>query len=99
MNMNWEKSIRIGFVIVSLSFLWSLIRLDSMRFKVSQKDKELSKVILQKDSLQNLSDSLSSELFPKEIELGRYEVAFRIFMERNPKASSQYADIISEETE
>ena len=51
------------------------------------------------DSLQHLADSLHSELFPKEIELGRYEVAFKIFAERNPKAAEQYAEIISSETE
>jgi hypothetical protein len=51
------------------------------------------------DSLQHLVDSLGNELFPKEIELGRYEVAFRIFLERNPKAAEQYAEIISSETE
>ncbi len=51
------------------------------------------------DSLQHLVDSLSMELFPKEIELGRYEVAFQIFSERNPKAAEQYAEIISSETE
>jgi hypothetical protein len=51
------------------------------------------------DSLQNIADSLNSELFPVQIELGRYEVAYRIFMERNPKAAEQYGTIISEETE
>ena len=51
------------------------------------------------DSLQYRLDSVESELFPKEIELGRYEVAFRIFAERNPKAAEQYAEIISSETE
>jgi hypothetical protein len=51
------------------------------------------------DSLQHLVDSLNMELFPKEIELGRYEVAFQIFTERNPKAADQYAEIISNETE
>jgi hypothetical protein len=39
------------------------------------------------------------ELFPIQIELGRYQVAYEIFMERNPKAASQYGDIISQETE
>jgi hypothetical protein len=51
------------------------------------------------DSLRHLTDSLSMELFPKEIELGRYQVAFEIFAERNPKAAEQYAEIISSETE
>jgi len=38
-------------------------------------------------------------MFPIEIELSRYEMAFRLFSERNPKAAEQYADIISNETE
>lgn len=44
-------------------------------------------------------DSIYWEAFPREIELGRYQVAFEIFAERNPKAAEQYAEIISSETE
>lgn len=51
------------------------------------------------DSLQNMIDSLHAENFPCQIELGRYQVAYQIFMERNPKAAKQYGTIISEETE
>jgi hypothetical protein len=51
------------------------------------------------DSLQHINDSLHSELLPAQIELGRYQVAYEIFAERNPKAASQYGDIISNETE
>ncbi len=51
------------------------------------------------DSLQNRCDSLYNELYPAQIELGRYEVAYQILLERNPKAAKQYGDIISEETE
>ena len=51
------------------------------------------------DSIQYLADSLHAENFPCQIELGRYEVAYWIFMERNPKAARQYGTIISEETE
>lgn len=51
------------------------------------------------DSLQKRCDSLYNELFPVQIELGRYQVAYEIFMERNPKAAKQYGTIISEETE
>jgi hypothetical protein len=51
------------------------------------------------DSLQTRCDSLYWELFPVQVELGRYEVAYQIFMERNPKAAKQYGDIISNETE
>lgn len=51
------------------------------------------------DSLQKRCDSLYWELFPVQNELGRYEIAYQIFMERNPKAAKQYGTIISEETE
>lgn len=51
------------------------------------------------DSLQTLADSLYAENFPCQVELGRYQIAYQIFMERNPKAAQQYGTIISEETE
>lgn len=51
------------------------------------------------DSIQHVADSLYGELFPTQIELGRYQVAYEIFAERNPKAASQFGDIISNETE
>lgn len=51
------------------------------------------------DSLQNVIDSLHAENFPCQVELNRYQMAYEIFMERNPKAAKQYGDIISEETE
>lgn len=51
------------------------------------------------DSLQNVVDSLHAENFPCQVELNRYQVAYEIFMERNPKAAKQYGTIISEETE
>jgi hypothetical protein len=51
------------------------------------------------DSLERRCDSLYNELFPAQVELGRYEVAYSIFLERNPKAAKEYGTIISEETE
>jgi len=54
---------------------------------------------IEKARLEYQRDSLHAELFVKSIELGRYEVAFSIFTERNPKASEQFSDIISNETE
>jgi hypothetical protein len=54
---------------------------------------------IEKARLEYQRDSLQAELFVKSVELGRYEVAFSIFTERNPKASEQFSDIISNETE
>lgn len=66
----------------------------------SEKNQTISVDAKQKiDSLQRVADSLDMELFPVKIELGRYQVAYEIFMERNPKAAEQYGTIISEETE
>jgi hypothetical protein len=44
-------------------------------------------------------DSLSMELFPMEIELNRYQTAYKIFVERDPQGAKIYSDIISDETE
>jgi hypothetical protein len=51
------------------------------------------------DSLQHVVDSLYWELLPTQIELGRYQVAYGMFKERNPKAAKQFDEIISSETE
>lgn len=104
MKMDSEKKIRIAFTITVLALLWALIRMQQYK-SLSEKphievlgggDIAKSQTI---DSLQNLVDSLHAENFPCQVELGRYQVAYQIFMERNPKAASQYGDIISEETE
>ncbi len=51
------------------------------------------------DSLQKVADSLYNQNFPCQVELGRYQMAYQIFLERNPEAAKQYGDIISNETE
>lgn len=97
-NMS-EKSLRILIVVFALLFLytsvmWSNENIDSKNQKV-----EIQKLTKEVDSLQILNDSLNMELFPAEVELGRYQIAYEIFLERNPKAASQFGDIISNETE
>lgn len=51
------------------------------------------------DSMQDVIDSMYADNLINEIELGRYEVALGIFLERNPKGAKEYSDIISNETE
>jgi hypothetical protein len=51
------------------------------------------------DSLQHKIDSLEAEMWPLKVELNRHEIAYEIFLERNPKAAQQYGTIISDETE
>ena len=93
------KQLSIAFVIVSLSFLWSLSMLQTSRDRNTKLEKQKSELKKQVDSLEVLSDSLQVELFPAEVELTRYQVAYEIFLKRNPKAASQFGDIISDETE
>ena len=70
-----------------------------LRAQIKQPTVNVDSLIHLKDSIQYQLDSLNTEIFPMEIELGRYQVAFTIFAERNPKAAEQYAEIISSETE
>jgi hypothetical protein len=102
--MNSKKIFKISFVVVSISLVWSLITLNKYKKAVENNvievylggDIEKGHTI---DSLQNLVDSLQNENYPCQIELNRHKVAYEIFLERNPKAASQYGDIISQETE
>jgi hypothetical protein len=66
---------------------------------VKYKELQINQLTKQVDSLEVLSDSLQVELFPAEVELTRYQIAYEIFLKRNPKAASQFGDIISDETE
>ena len=71
----------------------SLIKENEFRI---QKIDSLEKISL---SLQNINDSLYSEVFPCQVELTRYQYAYEIFLRRNRKAAEQYGTIISQETE
>lgn len=94
-----EKTLRILVVVFALSFLYTLVMLSNEDIDLKKRNLEIQKLTNQVDSLQKKSDSLYSELFPNQIELNRYQIAYELFMERNPKAASQYGDIISQETE
>lgn len=97
-NMS-EKTLRISIVVFALMFLYSTVMWGKKNVELKKQKSEIEELYKQVDNLQQKSDSLYSELFPTQIELGRYEIAYEIFKERNPKAASQYGDIISNETE
>jgi len=61
--------------------------------------KELSKLRAEVKQVRAVTDSLQAEIYPCQIELGRFQTAYQIFIKRNPKAASQYGNIISDETE
>jgi Na+-transporting NADH:ubiquinone oxidoreductase subunit NqrC len=86
-------------VLLLLSLIWTTVMLSNSVVDLKEKDTQINQLTKQVDSLEVLSDSLKVELFPIEVQLGRYQVAYELFLERNPKAASQFGDIISEETE
>lgn len=94
-----NKSLRIVIVIWSLLLIFVSLQLSKEKQSIQPLKNELAKTKKSLDSLQTVTYSLQDSIFPIQVELGRYQIAFEIFMERNPKAASQYGDIISEETE
>lgn len=91
--MNFSlKQLSIAFVIMSLSFFWSLFKMQ----RISEENKRLKELIFKS---KKISDSLENEIFVKELQLFRYERAVEIFEEKNPNTTSQLSDIISDETE
>jgi len=99
-NMS-DKSLRITIVILGILLCWVTVMYSNQKQNTKIEvfnggDISKAQTI---DSLQKVVDSLHSEIFPCQVELNRYQVAYELFMERNPKAASQYGDIISNETE
>ena len=79
-----------------------VLTMSVLLYQVSNKDrkiKALNQHIVELEQKAKLVDSLEAELFPKEIELNRFQVAFEIFARRHPVYAEIYASIISDETE
>lgn len=93
------KTLRILVVVWGLLFCFAGAMWNKSDGMVKKQKVEIQKLTSENDSLRIAADSLHGENFPCQIELGRYQVAYEIFMERNPKAAQQYGTIISEETE
>jgi hypothetical protein len=87
-----QKQLSFGFVIVCLALLWALLKLDTMKL-------EIQKLHGLNTKSEKRADSLENELFGLELKLFKYEKAVKIFEEKNPDATSQLSDIISDETE
>jgi hypothetical protein len=95
-----DKTLRFLVVILTIFSIWVVLQNTSERYKINRQHE--SEVKLLQDSIlliKSQKDSLYAELYPCEIELNRFQIAFRILEDRNPKAAEQYGDIISDETE
>lgn len=98
--MSLEKKIVIALVIIIITFSLTFTRVYYYKnLSENQLIQTLSTNNISIDSLRKLLDSVDAENYSSQIELNRYKIAYEIFMKRNPKAASQYRDIISEETE
>ena len=51
------------------------------------------------DSLTNMADSLRSEVFVSQIQLGRYEVALELLKEKDKRAADLFELILTTQTE
>lgn len=87
----------------------SLLGLIVMTFFYFQQQDELQKCKegndfiqggdIEKEVLINERDSLKSELFVTEVQLGRYEVAFEMFKEKNRTGAEEFELILTTQTE
>jgi len=94
-----NRTLRILVVISGLLFCYTGAMWNKSNSLVKKQEVEIRRLTSENDSLRIASDSLYMENFPCQVELGRYQVAYELFMKRNPKAAQQYGTIISEETE
>lgn len=97
--MEKEKKLMTIIVIMGLCILWLVLLLINPNHKMEKSNHEIKLLKNKVDSLEMVADSLQSQILPTEFELGRHQVALEILRERNPKAASQFDDIISKETE
>jgi hypothetical protein len=85
--------------ILSTALIVAMIGLFIQVYSTSRAQTEIKVYKAKCDSLQHISDSLYSELQPVQIELGRMQTAYDIFLDKNYKAAMQFGDIIANETE
>jgi hypothetical protein len=91
--------IKFYLVVVILSFFGLLVNYLYLKDRLNNVNKELGECKKSNSILEHNVDSLIMENYPCQIEIGRYQMAYEILLERNPSAAKQYGDIISNETE
>lgn len=95
-----DKSVRFVIVFLILFIFWIMLENYKQRNRISYEyETKIDSLKNRIKFIEKEKDSLFSELYPAEIELNRFHIAFRILEDRNPKAAEQLGNIISEETE
>lgn len=80
----------------------SLLGLVMMTFFYFQQQDELQKCQssnFEKQLLINQIDSLKSELFVRDVEIGRYEITLELFKEKNKSGADEFELILTTQTE
>ena len=95
MNLKTETKFRAGIAM-------SLLGLIMVTFAYSQQQDELQKyrsANIEIQKLDDLKDSLESELFVRDIQINRYEVALELFREKNKTGADEFELIMTTQTE
>lgn len=100
--MKTETKFRAGITIALLGLIIMMFFYFQQQYEL-QKYKSVDNFIqggdIEKQMLINERDSLKSELFVTEVQLGRYEVAFELFKEKNKTGAEEFELILTTQTE
>ena len=100
--MKTETKFRAGITMALLGLIIMMFFYFQQQYEL-QKYKSVDNFIqggdIEKQMLINERDSLKSELFVTEVQLGRYEVAFELFKEKNKTGAEEFELILTTQTE
>ena len=83
----------------TMALLYVIYGQNEQLTKLESEQVKVYNVPLAVDSLQNIVDSLNSEVFILQTQIGRYELSLEHLDEVNPKAGKQFTNFMEHETE
>jgi len=83
----------------TMALLYVIYGQNEQLTKLESEQVKVYNVPLAVDSLQNIVDSLNSEVFILQTQNGRYELSLEHLYEVNPNAGKQFATFMENETE
>ncbi len=83
----------------TMALLYVIYGQNEQLTKLESEQVKVYNVPLAVDSLQNIVDSLNSEVFILQTQIGRYELSLEHLDEVNPKAGKEFQNFMEHETE
>lgn len=83
----------------TMALLYVIYGQNKQLTKLESEQVKVYNVPLAVDSLQNIIDSLNSEVFILQTQIGRYELSLEHLDEVNPKAGKEFTNFMEHETE